>query len=148
MNAIGEETKWSTLSGVVEVLTGGHKERYAHEAAAALFFMKSWTSSSQSLLVALRSAPLIFGSLLVSEEIKRLKKQKEFLYKPFVTVFNAALEKPDVNEAITKIFGTRNIIEFLLKTTWRPYVVGKAIKKEREFDIERLNELQSGGFVC
>ncbi len=140
MNAIGEETKWSTFSGVVEVLTGGHKERYAHEAAAALFFMKSWISSSQSLLVSLRSAPLIFGSLLVSEEMNKLKKQKEFLYKPLATVFNAALEKPDINEAITKIFGTRNIIEFLLKTTRRPYVVGKVKNKEREFDVKRLNE--------
>jgi hypothetical protein len=91
------------------------------------------------LVISLRSAPLIFGSLLVSEEMSRLKKQKEFLYKPFVTVLNAALENQDINEAITSIFGTRNIIEFFLKTTWRPYVVRK-VEEEVEFDIERLNE--------
>src|SRR5271167_3237799 len=84
IDIVTEATKGDYLCNAIEILTGGRDEKYSYEAAIALFVIKSWLSSSKSLLFAIKSAPAIFCCLILSEKINEVRKQKEFLYRPFV----------------------------------------------------------------
>jgi hypothetical protein len=122
-----------------EILTGGREEKYTYEAAIALFAIKAWLSSSRSLSFAINRAPAVFCCLLLSEKIDETRKQKKLLYEPFLDVFNNAIDEHSLTPTLNKVFGRRNIIEFLVNSTWRPY---RAFTNEKiKFEIERLNKL-------
>ena len=125
-------------------MTGGREEKYRYEAAIALFVVKSWLSSSKSLLFAIRSAPAIFCCLILSEKINEIRRQKEFIHKPSVDVYDDvcdnAIDKHNLERTLNAGFGRRNIIDFLLNNTWRPHHSG-ITNKTNKSEIEHLNKL-------
>ena len=77
IDILKEETKWHYVCDAIEILTGGRDEKYSYEAAIALFVIKSWLSSTKSLLFAVKNAPTIFCSLILSEKIDEITEQEE-----------------------------------------------------------------------
>jgi hypothetical protein len=139
IDVMREATKWHYVSSAYEILTGGRQQKYTHEAAIALFAIKAWLSSSRSLSFAMNRAPAVFCCLLLSEKINEMRKQEKLLYKPFLDVFNNAIDEHNLTPTLNKVFGRINIIEFLISSTWRPH---RAFTNEKiKLEIERLNKL-------
>jgi hypothetical protein len=136
IDILKEGTKWHYVCDAIEILTGGRNERYIYEGAIAAFVIKSWLSSSKSLLFAFKNAPTIFCCLILSEKINEIRKQKEFRMKPFVNFLNNA----NLTRTLNVTFMRRNIVEFLINNTWRPHRSGVTNEKHK-FEIERLNKL-------
>jgi hypothetical protein len=139
-DVVSEATKWHCFCNAIDILTGGREEKYSYEAAIASFVIKTWLSTSRSLLDAIRSAPSIFCCLILSEKINDIRKQEKSIHRPFVDVFNNAIDKHNLNPTLNAVFGKRNIIEFLVNNTWRPHRVAITNKKIKS-EIERLNKL-------
>jgi hypothetical protein len=140
IDVVNNQRRWIYICKAIDILTGGREEDYPYEAAIALFVIKAWLSSNVSLLFAIRCAPAIFCSMVLSEDINDTRRQKEFRHKSSLNLFNRAVDIPNLTQALNTAFLRMNIIDFLLKITWRPYRHG-AVDEKKKFEIERLNEL-------
>jgi hypothetical protein len=138
IDVVAKATRWRYVCKAIDILTGERAEEYPYEAAIVLFVIKSWLSSTVSLLFAIKYAPAILCSMLLSEEINETRGRKEFRHKSSLNLFNRAIDNPNLTPALNASFQRMNIIDFLLKITWRPY---HKINPKRKLEIERLNEL-------
>jgi hypothetical protein len=142
MEAIAEVTKWSNLCKAVEILTGEREPKYVHEPAMALFILKAWLSTPKPLSYVVKNAPKVFFSLIIIEEVYKLRKQKGLKHKSPIDLFYTAVNEPSLRHALKVVFGRIDIIEFLVNNTWRPYRLGSAYLENRS-EIERINGLSS-----
>ena len=140
IDVVMKATRWSYVCNAIDILTGRRDEEYPYEAAIALFVIKAWLSGSVPLLFAIKNAPALFCSMVLSEEINDARQRKEFRHKSSLNLFNRAVDNPDLTRTMNSAFLRMNVIEFLLKTTWRPNRYG-IIDKKNKSEIERLNEL-------
>ena len=69
----------------------------------------------------------------------KFEKQKKFIHEHFLDVLNNAIYDNNLTPTLNKVFGTKNIIYFLINSTWRPHRV--FTNEKIKLEIERLNKL-------